>query len=186
MINNVTNHIKNCIILAQNGDMKARNTVLEFIYPRIETICKDHDLTQEAILRINKYLHRFDVNKGNFVNWCFVVTKNVKRKEYEKATRRNEYSFSSICTDHFVFDNMNKTTQKEFELNVVNLNSVITGLIDELSKEQRECFTMWFFEGLTHKEVSEIKGVHVGTCKSNVLRAKESIKKKLNNYNVQV
>ncbi len=180
--NHVPNQIKENIILAQSGSIEARNEVLKFIFPLIRKACTDRDLQQNTILRIEKFLHCFDVEKGNFVNWCFVIMKNQRYKYLQDQQRHKEKEncFSNYPLEFEpLFYDLNKTTQKEFEFNTIDINKAIREIIEGLKPKQKEIFKLWAFDGLTHLEISSILNIHEGTSKSQLMRAKETIKKQL-------
>ena len=176
------NQIKELILKAQNGDIAARTKVLEFAVPVIQKITINEEMQSVAILRITKYLNSFDVNKGNFSHWVGVLTKNEKRKEYQKRYERE----SKICRFseeyEYLYQISNKVQAKEFELNtshVSNLKREVLKIVEELAPAQRNVFKLWAFEALDHPEISEFLGVHEGTSKSNLNRARMNIKLKL-------
>jgi len=191
MVNNkVPNQIKENIILAQNGNIEARSEVLKFIYPLIKDKCKDSEIQQETILRIVKYLNSFDVEKGNFVHWSMVIMKNTRLKGFNDSRnhRQKENCFANYSEaecEAFIF-NINKTTQKEFEFNTLDINKAIREIVENIAPRQKEIFKLRFFENLTHVEIGEYLNITAGTSKSQLMRAKETIIKQLRrkyNYN---
>ena len=52
-------------------------------------------------------------------------------------------------------------------------------LVNELSPGYKAVFNMHVIEGYSHKEIADILGINEGTSKSQLARAKESIKKNL-------
>ena len=52
-------------------------------------------------------------------------------------------------------------------------------IVEELKPAQRNGFKLWAFEGLDHPEIAEFLGVHEGTSKSNLNRARMNVKLKL-------
>jgi RNA polymerase sigma-70 factor, ECF subfamily len=65
----------------------------------------------------------------------------------------------------------------EYERNEVR--DCLMSAIAELPEEYRICLDLYFFEGLSHLEISEITGFPVGTIKSNVFRAKKILRDQL-------
>ena len=176
------NQIKELILKAQKGDLSARTKVLEFAGPVINRTSKNHEIQNISILRITKYLNSFDVDKGNFYHWVSVIVKNTKRKEYQKQYERE----SKICRFseeyEYLYQISNKVQAKEFELNTSYLNDLkreVLKIVEELKPAQRNVFKLWAFEALDHPEIAEFLGVHEGTSKSNLNRARMNIKLKL-------
>ena len=176
------NQIKELILKAQNGDIAARTKVLEFAVPVIQKITINEEMQSVAILRITKYLNSFDVNKGNFSHWVGVLTKNEKRKEYQKRYERE----SKICRFseeyEYLYQISNKVQAKEFELNtsyLKDLEKEVMKIVEGLATKQQAAFKLWAFEALNHAEIAEFLGVSEGTSKSNLNRARMNIKLKL-------
>ena len=177
------NQIKELIIKAQNGDISARTKVLEFATPRIQKITNNIEIQSNSILKISRYLNSFDVTKvKDFLNWVSVIVKNEKRKEYAKNYERE----SKICRFseeyEYLYQISNKVQAKEFEFNTSNisdLKSEVVKILEELKPAQNKAFKLWAFEALDHAEISEFLGVHEGTSKSNLNRARTNIKLKL-------
>ena len=169
------NQIKELILKAQKGDITARTKVLELALPVINRTSKNHEIQNIAILRITKYLNSFDVNKGNFLHWASVIVKNCVRDEYQKESK-----FCLFSEDAYQISN--KVQPKEFELNtshVSDLKRDVLKILEELAPKQKAVFKLWTFEALDHPEISEFLGVHEGTSKSNLNRARMNIKIKL-------
>ncbi len=183
MINQVKNNIKSFIVAAQSGDISAKQKVLQFIYPHLKRNCKDNDTLQNTVLRINTYLNSFDVEKGNFIHWSSVLLKNEKRRSFLKEQNNPEKCFSYFSHDAALFfENINQTTQKEFEFDTIDkidLSKAVAQIVEELSPAQKQVFKLYVYESLLHTEIAQILGTHEGTSKSNLNRARITIKKKL-------
>jgi len=57
-------------------------------------------------------------------------------------------------------------------------------LVQELSPAYRAVFNLYAIDGYNHKEIGEILGISEGTSKSNLMKAREVLKSKLQNQNV--
>ncbi|HEY3403958.1 MAG TPA: RNA polymerase sigma factor [Ohtaekwangia sp.] len=57
-------------------------------------------------------------------------------------------------------------------------------MIQQLSPAYRAVFNLYVVDGYTHKEISKILGISEGTSKSNLLKAREVLRKKLQEVNV--
>ncbi|HUJ82319.1 MAG TPA: sigma factor-like helix-turn-helix DNA-binding protein, partial [Candidatus Acidoferrales bacterium] len=55
----------------------------------------------------------------------------------------------------------------------------VRGALQDLSTEQREAVELAYFEGLTHSEIAARTGDPLGTVKTRLRTAVESLKKKL-------
>ena len=55
----------------------------------------------------------------------------------------------------------------------------ILKLVQQLSPAYKAVFNMYVIDGLSHKEVAEELGISIGTSKSNLAKAKQNLKKML-------
>ena len=55
-------------------------------------------------------------------------------------------------------------------------------LIKELSPQYRTVFNLYAIEGYSHKEICKMLNIKEGTSKSNLSRAREILKDKVNKY----
>ena len=58
-----------------------------------------------------------------------------------------------------------------------NLKNVIEGAIEALPADLRTAFTLREFSGLSYEDITEIMNCPVGTVRSRIFRARESIDK---------
>ena len=58
--------------------------------------------------------------------------------------------------------------------------------VRKLPPSYRAVFNMYVIDGFSHQEISEQLGISVGTCKSNLSKAREHLKKILNKEVQQV
>ena len=174
------NNINTLIVKAQNGDISARTQVLDFAVPLIQRLCENGDIQNNSVLKIAKYLRSFDVSKGyDFLHWVSVIVKNEKRK----ALQKKSITFCRLSEEYeFLYEIISKVSAEEFELdNNYNKDfmSVILDTVEELKPAQKQVFKLYCFDGLKHTEISEVLGVHEGTSKSNLNRARMTLKLKL-------
>lgn len=179
---------RNLIIEAQNGNIDARNKLIEISIPQIKKCIRDKvsfdDIFQDTIIRMIKYLNSFDVDKGNFNHWLSVLTKNNVRKLHKQNQRNIEKPISS-----FLFDDPNEIFEKFFlsdpqsfdqeSENVKKMNRIIEE-VEKLPRREKTAVQLCWFEGLKHEEAAEFLGISKMTNKSNLSRAKAKIIKQLN------
>jgi RNA polymerase sigma factor (sigma-70 family) len=126
-----------------------------------------HDSFMKVYANINKY-----EDKGNFKNWFRRIIVNAaidsirKNKEHafqvdlEEAERTFSTKSSSLGTDGIEYQ----------ELFV---------LIQTLPTAYRAVFCMYVIDGYSHAEIAKELGINEGTSKSNLSRAREVLRKKL-------
>jgi len=58
----------------------------------------------------------------------------------------------------------------------------VVGLLQNLSPAYRTVFNLHVIEGYSHEEIGRILHISTGTSKSNLFKAKEQLKKMLNDF----
>jgi len=59
------------------------------------------------------------------------------------------------------------------------LQSVILAAVDDLQEDLRTALMLREFDGLSYEEIAEIMACPVGTVRSRIFRARETIEKKM-------
>jgi RNA polymerase sigma-70 factor (ECF subfamily) len=73
-----------------------------------------------------------------------------------------------------------------YKKDVINMNKIKTILheLETVPPAYRAIFNLYIIDGYTHKEIADRLGIAVGTSKSNLHKAKLSLRKKLKKYNI--
>lgn len=81
---------------------------------------------------------------------------------------------------------MDKQLENEYGANDNSITDIsykeLLTLIQQLSPAYRNTFNLYVIEGLSHEEVAGMLGISVGTSKSNLLKARKTLRKMLEKY----
>lgn len=141
---------------------------------------KDQDTAQEVLqvgfIKVFEKLEHFDF-KGSFEGWVRRIIVNTSIDSIRKNKR------GPIATDEeYMFNDETSNEQEENDL--IELNSIkaehAMNAIQQLSPAYKTVFNLYVIENYSHKEIAEILGVSEGTSKSNLAKAKQNLKKILN------
>lgn len=124
------------------------------------------DILQDAFIiifdKINQYQH-----KGSFEGWLKRIVINTALQRYRKPG---------------VFNLVNEENIKEVEVEVeeesVPLDFLLE-IIQELPDRYRMVFNLYVMDGHSHKEIAELLSISQGTSKSNLARARQILKEKI-------
>lgn len=164
-----------------NGDEKAFNDLIERYQNRVYNtafrILGNHedarDLAQESFIKIYKNLKNFQ-GKSSFSTWIYRITTNLCLDELRKRKRKPEIQEEN-------FQNIYKEEDNPESISLSReLNQLIQEKIDALAPEQKIVFTLREFQGLSYQEIAEITGLSMGTVKSRLSRARQSLREDLN------
>ena len=73
---------------------------------------------------------------------------------------------------------------EEMEFKSIQANIALEA-VGELTPGYRAVFNLYVFEEYTHKEIAEILGISEGTSKSNLAKAKQNLKRMIENKTVK-
>jgi len=128
------------------------------------------DLLQESYIKIYKDLHQFKPEKAKFGTWSNKVIVNTCLMKLRKKN-----IFTSI-------ENVEEKTKdiqtKENALDKLSLKE-LTYLIAQLPDGYRTIFNMFVIDGYSHKEISELLNISINTSKTQLLKAKKTLQKKI-------
>lgn len=165
----------NIIIQAIKGNRKS----IESLYTTYERywfrIClryarnksEAEDLFQVGVSQVFKKLKTFDSNKSSFKTWSTTLV----IRESIKFINKNHWqqSYDDIASVVLI--------AHEDEKILSNLSTKeIIQLIQKLPSGYRMVFNLFEIEGYTHREISEILNITIGTSKSQLSKAKSILK----------
>lgn len=122
------------------------------------------DLVQETLLRAWANIHSFEPGT-NMHAWLFTILRNLFRSEYRKQRRIVEDP-----EDRYVGLLKSAPAQVAY-LEIDDLHAAL----QRLPAEHREALVLVGVSGFTYDEVASICGCPVGTVKSRVHRARQSL-----------
>jgi RNA polymerase sigma-70 factor, ECF subfamily len=176
-------YLRESIRLAQLGDA----TAFEFIYRlhcrRVYALClrmvKDpseaEDLTQEAFLQVFRKIHTFR-GESAFSSWLHRLTANIVLMRL----RRKKLTSTSLDQVFVADDGEDRpgyeAGRPDMRLTGVFDRANLQRAINQLPQGYRAMFILHDVRGYQHNEIAEILGCSVGTCKSQLHRARKAIR----------
>jgi len=145
------------------------------------------DLTQEVFIKVNKALTRFR-GESKISTWLYRIATNAAldklRSPSKKRTIQNCSSDSDVEENGTIITDQNvwtgeKVPQVEHQVFRKEMNDCIQGFINSLPSLYRTVLLLSEFEGFKDNEIAGILGVSPGTAKIRLHRAREILKRKL-------
>ena len=168
--------IKACI----KGDRKAQKQLYQLLADKMFGVCLRYaasedeakDILQDGFIKVFLNLKQFNF-KGSFEGWVRRIMVNTALEKF----RDKNYLFAVNMSQNY------EAGDSEYDhiLSDMSANDLLN-LIKELSPQYRMVFNLYAIEGYSHKEISEIMNIKEGTSKSNLSRAREILKDKINKY----
>ena len=133
------------------------------------------DLVQEAFLRIWTRIHVFDAQRGSLAGWVLTVARNravdylrsLEGRERERTTELTRTDEPAIFAD--------------FERDLLNTDRVrlLRDAFEKLNANQRTVIELAYFEGLSQTEMAEKLKQPLGTVKTWVRTALQTLRQEL-------
>ncbi len=105
--------------------------------------------------------------KGSFEGWMKRITVNTILQKFRKEEHLN-----------LISDNIENPIEVEVDDEQVDLDTLLN-FIQELPNKYRATFNLYVLDGYSHKEIGELLGTSTGTSKSNLARARNILKEKI-------
>ena len=135
------------------------------------------DLSQEVFIRAYENLKKFN-GRSSFYTWLYRIAKNIaidfKRKHGKfKNVELVEGIKTSISE--------NKISTPRDDIDMQELNEIITSTIEELPEEQKEVIILREINGLSYNEIAEALKCSQGTVMSRLHYARKKLAERLKN-----
>ena len=144
------------------------------VYSEAKRILRDagaaEEILQDLFYQVWRTAERFDASRGSFSGWLLVAARNRAISRLRKKGDKGE----ELKNDK-VDLKMNLETSTLQSLLVQKVRAVM----GSLSEGQREAVECAYFEGLTHTEIAEKTGQPLGTIKTRIRTAMDTLKQVL-------
>lgn len=175
----------------QNGNKQAFDAlVLKYQYRVFKLVARYisdpgdvMDVTQEAFIKAYKAIDHFR-GDSSFYTWLYRIAVN-SAKNYLIARGRRipeaDYEISEV--EQFLSkSNVKEYCTPERTLIYNEMEHMLFDIIDELPSDLRTAIMLREIEGLSYEEIASTMGCPVGTVRSRIFRARESIERKIEPY----
>ncbi|MFI1772693.1 RNA polymerase sigma factor [Thalassobellus citreus] len=165
--------IENCKI----DDTKAQGELYKLFSSKLFSVCLKYsknyaeaeDNLQDAFLTIFNKIGQYK-NKGSFEGWLKRITINTVLQRY-----RTEKVFD-IVNENSIEDVVLEIDEDEISIDY------LLQIIQELPDRYRMVFNLYVLDGYSHKEIADMLNINIGTSKSNLARARQTLKQTIENY----
>lgn len=174
---------------ASEGDSKAFEMILEeksrhILYNAYDILKNHHDAedaAQEVVVKMYQYIGNLQ-KPENFNAWLHKIIHNVCISKLRKSKYyKNDLELDSIMDP--TFNEVLVEKDREFLPHAFaedrSLSDTLIETIRSLPKRRRRAIILYYYEDLSQKEIAEVMEISESTVASNILRAKDDIKKKL-------
>jgi RNA polymerase sigma-70 factor (ECF subfamily) len=138
------------------------------------------DLTQSVFLEVYRKVGQFDPAKGTLKVWLlqFAYSRSINRRNYLAVRQHHNQTDLAALDDVESLWSLNRLTYQES-------TRLSSELLARLPEEQRRTIEMFFFEGLTFKEIAERRNETFSNVRHQYDRGLERVRHELHDRRAQ-
>jgi len=171
---------KNIILAAKQGELKAYDAIVLFyqkaIYSHLYRLVNNGDdaldLTQDTFIKVYKNRSNIDLNK-NFKSWLYKIATNTAYDWLKKKRPKTEE-----LTDEAEFETIDQVPSY-YNIEQLKILDLAEGL-KSLKPDSENILRLYYQQGFSYQEISEILEIPINTTKTKISRAKAELIRKLN------
>ncbi|WP_455380074.1 RNA polymerase sigma factor RpoE [Acidihalobacter prosperus] len=172
----------------QNGDMEAFNLlvskyqhkILNLIGRYVHEPAAAQDVAQEAFIKAYRGLGNFR-GESAFYTWLYRIAINTAKNHLVAESRRSP-EFEVNAEDGERLDGesgLKEYATPEGELLSEEIRQRVFNAIETLPEDLRTAITLRELEGMSYEEIAQVMECPIGTVRSRIFRARESIDRSL-------
>jgi RNA polymerase sigma-70 factor (ECF subfamily) len=175
---------KELVRRVQQGDRRAfdllfaryQHKILNLVGRYLRDAQDVEDVTQEAFIKAFRALPRFRGDSA-FYTWLYRIAINTAKNHLVARSRRPPGTDVDVEDAQFMdgADMLRESENPESALARDELSQAIDEAIGRLPDDLRSAVTLREFDGLSYEQIAEIMECPVGTVRSRIFRARESI-----------
>ena len=133
------------------------------------------ELTQEIMLTVWRRAESYDPSKAAASTWLFTIARN-RRIDYLRGNSRIEVELDDEMLD---VENTENDPQAKF-VSDAQAASKLQRALEKLPQEQRQVMHLSYFRGQSHGAIANWLDLPIGTVKSRIRLAMQSVRLSLN------
>lgn len=167
----------------RNGDRAAFDLLVVKYQSRVASIISRYvydsqevmDLTQEAFVKAFRAMDRFRGDSA-FYTWLYRIAVNTAKNYLESRGRRPQGSADVAEAENFDDGGrLRDVASPERLLQREELQQALSEAIAQLPEELRSAFLLREYDGLSYEDIARILECPIGTVRSRIFRARDSV-----------
>jgi len=164
---------------ARKGDQVAAKRLVEahqqrlfaFVWRIVRNWHEAEEICQEAFFRAFAHLHEFD-ETYRFSTWLFTIAYRLSLNRVRKAVP----VAADLDANRLPSDQQGVPESVAQTEEAARLKSLVWEAVDQLSEPQKAAVMLYYREGMSCQQISEVMGIPVATVKSHLHRARARLK----------
>ena len=177
--------VQRCAARDEDACAELVNEHQRMVYQLSFNLLGDHnealDLSQEVFLRVFRTIHAFR-GQSALRTWIFRIVVNQARNRqrwWRRRHRAQQVSLDEHIRDHGELPEQNDGGSPDRVLGQKEVAERIRTALDQLPFDQKTALVLREIDGLSYEEIGFSLGIAVGTVKSRLARARESLRAQL-------
>lgn len=165
----------------KKNDRESQRLLYQHYYGYAMSICvrycrsmeESKEIVNDGFMKVFKNINQH-ATESSFKPWLRKIMINASIDHYRKEVKHyhhadlDQKNASSVVYNH-ALDDLSYTE--------------LIGMIQSLSPGYRAVFNLYVIDGFTHQEIAKILEISEGTSKSNLMKARENLKKMIEKMN---
>ncbi|SHJ31533.1 RNA polymerase, sigma subunit, ECF family [Rubritalea squalenifaciens DSM 18772] len=139
------------------------------------------DIAQQVFIRLWKSAKRYK-HQAKFTTFLFTITRNLVFNETRKKSRRKTYSLEEREESTHSEAPAESSIAPDSELLHAELREAVDKAIESLPEKQRLALILRRYENLSYEEIADITELSVSAVKSQLFRARTTLREQLSHY----
>ncbi|WP_299115493.1 RNA polymerase sigma factor [uncultured Winogradskyella sp.] len=169
--------LKELINQCKEKDANAQSQLYKQYASKLFSLCLKYsknyveaeDNLQDAFVTIFNKIEQYK-QKGSFEGWMKRIAINTALQRYRQ-----------VGVFNIIDENTIEDVSVEVDNDEVDLDFLLQ-IIQDLPDRYRLVFNLYVMDGFSHSEISKMLDISTGTSKSNLARARQILKQKIENY----
>lgn len=160
--------------------LKYQHKIFSIISRYIKDSAEVQDVAQEAFIKAYRAIGNFRGDSA-FYTWIYRIAINTAKNHLVSRGRRPPSSDVDVEDAEYYSgsDQLKDLATPEGQLMRDQLEAVVNKAIKDLPEDLRTAVTLREMEGLSYEEIAAVMDCPVGTVRSRIFRARESIDKQM-------
>ncbi|NWK57168.1 sigma-70 family RNA polymerase sigma factor [Verrucomicrobiaceae bacterium N1E253] len=139
------------------------------------------DIAQQVFIRIWKSAPRYKPT-AKFTTFLFTIARNLVFNESRRRSRKKEYSMDEREDDFHLQTPDPQQARPDQDVLHAELQHAVDQAIASLPEKQRMAVILRRYEGMPYDEISEVLGLSISAVKSQLFRARTTLRETLQQY----